>query len=110
MIDWERVSDLRGEVGPEDFGEVVQLFLAEVEAVVERLRDDPDPARFEEDLHFLKGSALNLGFDALGALCQAGESAAAQGSAESVALGPILSCYDDSRAAFLAGLDEGLAA
>ena len=33
MIDWARVSELRDEVGAEDFEEVVQLFLAEVEDV-----------------------------------------------------------------------------
>src|SRR6056297_490109 len=97
MIDWDRVSELRDEVGTDEFGEVVDLFLAEVEDLIERLRSAPDPARFEEDLHFLKGSALNLGFAELGARCQAGESAAARGEAHSVEIGPILACYDTSR-------------
>ena len=34
MIDWARVSELRDEVGPEDFEEVLHLFLEEVEDVV----------------------------------------------------------------------------
>ena len=31
MIDWARVSELRDEVGPEDFEEVLHLFLEEVD-------------------------------------------------------------------------------
>ncbi|MEL7027080.1 MAG: Hpt domain-containing protein, partial [Pseudomonadota bacterium] len=35
MIDWERVMDLREEVGPDDFMEVAELFLSEVGSVLE---------------------------------------------------------------------------
>ncbi len=76
MIRWERVNELRDEVGADDFKEVVDLFLEEVEEVIERLRDSPDPTRFEEDFHFLKGSALNLGFGALGRSVPDGRKAA----------------------------------
>lgn len=110
MIDWSRVRELRDEVGAEEFDEVVELFLEEVDEVVARLRADPDPTKYEEELHFLKGSALNLGFEALGKLCQSGESAAAAGQQDTVILEPILSCYDRSRASFLAELSNGLAA
>jgi HPt (histidine-containing phosphotransfer) domain-containing protein len=110
MIDWERVHDLRQEVGAREFEEVVDLFLEEVDEVMARLRRAPDPATFEEDLHFLKGSAMNLGFTELVRLCQAGESAAAAGRADTVDLGPVLASYDVARAAFLAGLAAGLAA
>ena len=58
MIDWDRLKELRDEVGAEDFDEVVELFLDEVEGVMDRLRDSPDVDTLEEDLHFLKGSAL----------------------------------------------------
>ena len=68
MIDWERVADLRSEVGEDDFFEVVDMFLEEVEEVIDRLTSSPEPARFEDDLHFLKGSALNLGFRHFSAL------------------------------------------
>jgi hypothetical protein len=71
MIDWERVSALRAEIGEPDFTEVVDLFLAEAEEVVERLRRGrPDPT-LEAELHFLKGSALNLGLRDLADLCSA---------------------------------------
>jgi len=106
MINWERVNELRDEVGAEDFKEVVDLFLEEVEEVLERLRDKPDPSRFEEDLHFLKGSALNLGFTALGDLCQKGER-----QPEAVDFGSILKIYEASKAEFLtSAVDLGFAA
>ncbi len=73
MISWQRVNELRDEVGAEDFKEVVELFLEEVEEVIERLRNKPDPARLGEDFHFLKGCALNLGFAALCDLCHNAE-------------------------------------
>jgi HPt (histidine-containing phosphotransfer) domain-containing protein len=102
MIDWTRVRELRNEIGEEDFAEVVALFLEEVEEVVTRLRAMPDPATLESDLHFLKGSALNLGFQQFGERCQAGETAAGAGRADQVDLAAILDCYDRSKSAFLA--------
>jgi HPt (histidine-containing phosphotransfer) domain-containing protein len=111
MIDWDRVAELREEIGVEDFGEVVELFLDEVEAVLRRLRDDPRPAGFEEDFHFLKGSALNLGFAGFGALCYAAEKASAAGAAATVDVAGALECYDASKKAFFARAAEfGLAA
>ncbi len=101
MIDWDRVAQLREEVGPDDFGEVVELFLEEVDEATRRLRERPDPGRYEDDLHFLKGSALNLGFASFGALCQAGERQAKEGRALEVDLKPILDCYEASRQEFL---------
>ena len=109
MIDWERVDQLRDEVGAEDFAEVVDLFLEEVDEVIARLSDAPDPLRHERDLHFLKGSALNLGFAALAALCEAGERAAAAGRADTVEIAPVLECYSRSRRAFEATLGRAAA-
>ena len=37
MIDWTRVEELRNEIGPEDFAEVAELFLMEVEDTLSRL-------------------------------------------------------------------------
>lgn len=100
MIDWERIERLRSEVGPEDFRDVVGLFLEEVDEVVSRLSTHPDPTKYEQDLHFLKGSALNLGFRQMAFLCQAGENDAAAGRATSVEISDILSCYRDSLCVF----------
>ncbi|MDJ0628483.1 MAG: Hpt domain-containing protein [Rhodobacter sp.] len=104
MIDWQRVDELRDEVGAEDFLEVVDIFLEEVDEVAERLRQAPDPATYEAELHFLKGSALNLGFDALGSLCAEGERMSAEGDAANVDLTCILSAYETSKTEFLTRL------
>ncbi len=106
MIDWTRVGELRDEIGEDSFIEVVELFLDEVEEVVARLRSTGDPDTYEADLHFLKGSAWNLGFAEFGALCQEGERSSAQGQAGGVAIGRILDCYGRSKAAFVAGLAD----
>lgn len=102
MIDWERAEALRAEIGAEDFCEVVDLFLEEVEEVIARLRATPDPAHYEDDLHFLKGSALNLGFADLAALCHRGERQSAEGRAGAVDIAGIVSAYDRSKHAFMA--------
>lgn len=107
MIDWERVESLRAEIGADDFGEVVTLFLEEVDEVVSRLQATPDPATYEDDLHFLKGSALNLGFSALSDLCHHGERRAASGQADRVDVGAVIRLYQESRGTFLARIDRG---
>lgn len=110
MILWSRVTELRDEVGAEDFKEVIALFLDEVEEVIDRLRRDADRSQLEQDLHFLKGSALNLGFATFSDLCQDGERLAAGGDAASVDVAAIVEGYDQSKAAFFNGLQEHLAA
>lgn len=100
MIDWDRVDELREEIGSEDFGEVVDLFLDEVEEVIDRLRDGPKMDDLEADLHFLKGGALNLGFRAFSQLCQAGEAAAAAGKADTVDVDAILDAFAESKDVF----------
>ncbi len=107
MIDWQRVQTLRDEIGAEDFEEVVPLFIEEVSTVADKLRADPDTTNLAEDLHFLKGSALNLGFDAFSTLCHAGELKASNGDAGSVDIGEILTCFDQSKHAFEMGLEQG---
>lgn len=106
MIDWNRVSELRDEIGPDDFGEVVELFLDEVETEIETLRVNYEKSRLESQLHFLKGSALNLGFEEFSRKCQQGETAASQGEANGVDIPNILSCYDASKTEFLGRLDR----
>ncbi|MEY8843083.1 Hpt domain-containing protein [Cribrihabitans sp. XS_ASV171] len=106
MIDWSRVAQLRGEVGAEDFDEVVALFLEEVEEVMARLRSSPGRGRLDRDLHFLKGSALSLGFQSFSRLCQEGERLAACGRPESVDIPGIVEDYERSKATFFAGLPQ----
>lgn len=97
MIDWMRVTELREEVGDEDFFEVVDLFLDEVDEIIDRLRKTPDPTRFEQDMHFLKGSALNLGFGALGRICANYENSAAAGKVQEINPSEVVTVYESSR-------------
>lgn len=112
MIDWERVQELRSEIGPDSFMEVVEMFLEEADGVAERLSRGIPDAELEAELHFLKGSALNLGLDDLAGLCQAGERAAAKGDAGSVDTTNVMQVYAASKSALLGGLEakpaEGL--
>ncbi|MGD9865315.1 MAG: Hpt domain-containing protein [Pseudodonghicola sp.] len=110
MILWSRVNELREEVGPEDFQEVIDLFLDEVEGVIARLRQDDDRSQLEQDLHFLKGSALNLGFATFSDLCQDGERFAAEGKADDVDVAAIVRGYEHSKTTFFEGLRDHLAA
>jgi HPt (histidine-containing phosphotransfer) domain-containing protein len=104
MIDWDRVAELQSEIGADGFGEVLELFLDEVEGVVMRLGVRRE--RLEDDLHFLKGSAWNLGFRAFGAACQAGERLAAAGNTEQIDLPMILARYNDSKRVFMTRVRE----
>ncbi len=103
MINWERIAELREEIGEEDFSEVASMFLSEIDEVILRLKSNPTPESFEQDLHFLRSSALNLGFATFGGLCLEGEQVAADGNAAAVRLAPIFRSYERSRAAFEAG-------
>lgn len=110
MIDWARVIELRDEIGAEDFREVVDLFLQEVEGSLGRLSLDSDPATLESTLHFLKSSALNLGFTALSTICQAGESAAARGDVSGIDKEAVMRVYALSKMEFVEDMPARLAA
>ncbi|WP_375687854.1 Hpt domain-containing protein [Pseudooceanicola sp. LIPI14-2-Ac024] len=96
MIDWERIGDLRAEVGADDFAEVIALFLDDTDSQVAALAPGPD---LEARLHYLKGSAMTVGLPALSDLCRAGETAAGRGAATD--LDGIAACYARSRAALI---------
>lgn len=106
MIDWNRISELQSDIGADEFDEIVGLFLEEVETEIASLRNGSDRSKLEAQLHFLKGSALNLGFSGFARLCQSGETAAAQGRSDHVDLHEIITIYEQSRAAFVAGRQQ----
>ena len=110
MIDWEKVNELQAEIGAEDFAEVVDLFLDEVDEAMQDLRLGVEQGEVEGCLHFLKGSALNLGFRAFSTLCAEGESAAAAGKFEQIDFDQIIESYDKSKVVFLAELEARVAA
>lgn len=110
MIDWTRINELVAEFGPEDFAEVVELFLAEVEGAIDQLDDDAQNLQGHVDrLHFLKGTALNLGFAAMSDLCRKGEEAARTGG-EMIGKHQIQAAFEASRQQFEHGLPDVLAA
>jgi histidine phosphotransfer protein HptB len=99
LIDKDRVKELMAEIGPDDFAEVAELFLEEADEAIGRLTAGASAKALESDLHFLKGSALNLGFADLAALCQDGERRAAAGDT-ALDLAAVHRCYADSKRAF----------
>ncbi|WP_146584474.1 Hpt domain-containing protein [Puniceibacterium confluentis] len=105
MIDWQRIHELHSEIGADDFQEVVDLFLSEVEDSLGDLASVTINAQLlQERLHFLKGSALNLGFSEMARLCQAGELAAAAGQHQTVKVAKVHEVFAESRTAFLRDL------
>jgi HPt (histidine-containing phosphotransfer) domain-containing protein len=104
LIDWSQVAQLRQEVGVEDFDEVLDLFFEEVEEVTTRLAQSTPSKDLGEGLHFLKGSALNLGFAAFSMACQKGENLCANGADAEVDVPEILAIYETSKQKFYAEL------
>ncbi len=72
MIDWDRLIDLRNDIGAESFTEVAALFVAELQETLDRLLGAPETAN-ASDFHFLRGSAANLGFVAMADACEVEE-------------------------------------
>lgn len=108
VIAWERVNDLRSEIGDDDFAEVVALFLEEADEVIGRISRTVGAKALEADLHFLKGAALNLGFAQFAAHCQDGERRAASGET-AIDLAQLCSSYHASKAALFAGQNASAA-
>ena len=110
MIAWDRLNELRAEIGDEDLADVVTMFLEEADEVVARISCGLPDADMEAQLHFLKGRALNLGLADLSALCPSGERQAGQGNGSAVCLGRIASDYEASKASVLGALAKENAA
>ncbi len=96
MIDWDRISELREEVGEDDLSEVLALFCEEVEDVLANLPGD-DIGSLKANLHFLKGSALNIGLKGVSDLCRVEERKLQDDPASVPAIEPIRSAYRNAR-------------
>lgn len=107
MLDWNRINELRDEVGDDEFQLILELFLDEVEGVLIRLSRQ-DALRLETNLHFLKGCAWNLGFSAFGNLCDADERLASDDRPLEVCLETLMKTYSESKQALMRGLEAGL--
>ena len=90
MINWARVAELYSDFGEDSFAEIVDVFLAEVAEGLDKLRGAEDAKTLRAEFHFLKGAALNLGFDDIAAQCGEGEARAAAGSDSSAQKAQIL--------------------
>ncbi len=110
MIDWGRLAELRSEIGDDDLADVVTMFLAEADETVAVIAGGLPDSQMEAQLHFLKGSALNLGLKDLSSLCQEGERQAGRGNGAAVDPARIVNVYQASKAAFLGALAKGSAA
>ncbi len=110
MIDWTRLNELRSEIGAEDLAEVAASFLDEAGEVVRRLASAGSAPDLAAQLHFLKGSALNLGLKDFAALCQEGERRLAGAGNAPPDLVRLVSVYEASKAAFRGALAQGTAA
>ena len=67
MIDWNRVIELRDQLGPEELLPIIDMILVEIEAHLFAL--DSRTLHLAEDLHLLRGLALNIGFAEFCAQC-----------------------------------------
>lgn len=72
MIDQNRLSELRNDIGDDSIAEIIQLFCDEIEQAFAQL-DSTDRNTAAEALHFIKGSALNIGLVQVGQLCERAE-------------------------------------
>ena len=106
MIEWDRIRELRDEIGVDDFDEIVVIFLQEADEVVESLGTGASPRSVPDDLHFLKGAALNLGLRQFADTCLQAEREIAAG--RRIDLGAVVGGFHTSRAAFLSGLEGAL--
>ncbi len=100
MINWTRVEGLKQGFCDKGFDDVVEVSLEEVEAVIDRLKANPCVEDLEADMHFLKGCALNLGFEQLEKVCVDGKKRAATGNLEVSVIHPILMTYDQFKSEF----------
>jgi len=78
MIDWDRLEELKREIGEEDFAEVAEMFLEEMSQMLDRLAADPAAAT-RADFHELRGSASNLGLGRFASQCAEAEAQVARG-------------------------------
>lgn len=107
LINWAKVQDLCDDVGRDSLDEVIDLFLEEVETALQTIGMAED---LEAALHFVKGCALNIGFDHFTHLAATGESLAARGLPDQVDLTALDHAYRISKQVFLAEVRTRIAA
>lgn len=104
MIDWERVTSLRDEVGEDEFRPLVEMFLDEIEAGLMAL-GSANPVVTWDSLNLLKGCSLNLGLTAFFRICDTWEKLMASGNADQLEIDLLLASYATSKQLLLRDLD-----
>ncbi len=109
MIDWKRIDALCDEVGSDALPEIVELFLEETGAAVDALRamaagtaPQGPPAGMAARMHFLAGSAGQLGLTDMSRIAAQGERDAMAGRRVDPAA--LVAAYDAERRDLAAGL------
>lgn len=110
MINWNRVNELRDDFGEDVFTEIVTVFLEETDGVINRLKSVGIDPELGKTMHFLKGSALNLGFTQMASLSQLAETAATQNQASLGMIANVINSYESSKSHFRNSLAPTFAA
>tara|TARA_R110000787_G_scaffold40444_2_gene100521 strand:- start:9563 stop:9934 length:372 start_codon:yes stop_codon:yes gene_type:complete len=106
MIDWAYVNGLRAGIGKDSFNEIVQVFFDETEDTLKRLEDAHRPIDITEELHFLQGSALNMGFVGFSAECRKSHDMSTDNADDMRHTAGLLATYGKSKTLFLSALSE----
>ena len=100
MISWDRINELKGEVGEDDFAEVVEIFLEEMDEAMNELTSGVSKEGLGAAMHFVKGAAMNIGFHALGNICQEYETLSGEGKDDLIDCRKVVECYRISKTEF----------
>jgi HPt (histidine-containing phosphotransfer) domain-containing protein len=73
MIDVGRIEELKLEIGEDDFADVLEIFIEEIESALDAMDISAPPSTIAAELHSLKGSAQNIGFSAFAEICVGAE-------------------------------------
>lgn len=103
MIDQSRLDELRAEIGSEDLAEVIGMFCEEVEEALSKLGGTSAEDTVNH-LHFLKGSALNIGLTSVSDLCRSEELRLRQDPTAQPDIDAIKSAYAHTKPALLDSL------
>jgi len=84
MIDPDRFAELEAEIGLEDLGFIVTIYLQEAEETLDRIAAGLPAEEHVRALHFLRSGALNIGLRAIAAVSGELEDAESDDAPEAV--------------------------
>lgn len=108
MIEWQRLSELREDVGDEEFEDVVSLFLEEIRQTLPDLAQADLEARVSL-LHSIKGSARNIGLTSFARVCDAEERNILETGRVSLSDADIMAAFERVDRLMAAGMSQFLA-